>query len=81
VAKNLKDHNLTMRGYRDTTVVAVLDRYIPTTAALGGFGIGALVLVADFLGCIGSGASITLAVTIIYQYFEVVAKEASQYGL
>lgn len=81
VAKNLKNHNLTMRGYRDTTVVAVLDRYIPTTAALGGFGIGALTLIADFVGCIGSGASVTLAVTITFQYFETIAKEASRYGL
>ena len=80
VAKNLKDNNLTMRGYRDTTVVAVLDRYIPTTAALGGFAVGALTLLADGLGCIGSGSGLILAVTIMYQYFELVVREASQYG-
>jgi len=48
---------------------------------LGGFGIGALTLIADFVGCIGSGASVTLAVTITFQYFETIAKEASRYGL
>jgi protein transport protein SEC61 subunit alpha len=80
VAKNLKEYNLTMRGYRDTTVVAVLDRYIPTTAALGGFAVGALTLLADGLGCIGSGSSLVLAVTIMYQYFEMIVKETSQYG-
>lgn len=77
VAKNLRDHNLTMRGYRDTTVVAVLDRYIPTTAALGGFAIGLLTVLADFLGCVGSGSSVLLASTIIYQYFEIVVRETS----
>lgn len=77
VAKTLKDHNLTMRGYRDTTVVAVLDRYIPTTAALGGFAIGILTILADFLGCVGSGASVLLAATIIYQYFEIIVRETS----
>jgi protein transport protein SEC61 subunit alpha len=30
---------------------------------------------ADFLGAIGSGTGILLAVTIIYQYFEVFVKE------
>ena len=81
VAKNLKDYNLTMRGYRDSTVVAVLDRYIPTTAALGGFGVGALTLLADGLGCVGSGSGLVLAVTIIYQYIEQISKEVSQYGI
>lgn len=80
VAKNLKEYNLTMRGYRDSTVVAVLDRYIPTTAALGGFGVGALSLLADALGCIGSGSGLILGVTIIYQYVEQISKEVSQYG-
>jgi protein transport protein SEC61 subunit alpha len=81
VAKNLKEYNLTMRGYRDTTVVAVLDRYIPTTAALGGFAVGALTLLADALGCIGSGSGVVMAVAIVYQYFEIIAKEVSQYGM
>lgn len=80
VAKGLRDNNLTMRGYRDTTVVAVLDRYIPTTAALGGFAVGALTLLADSLGCIGSGSGLVLTVTIMYQYFELIVREASQYG-
>lgn len=33
-----------------------LNRYIPTAAAFGGMCIGALTIVADFLGAIGSGA-------------------------
>jgi protein transport protein SEC61 subunit alpha len=81
VAKNLKEHNLTMKGYRDTTVVAVLDRYIPTTAALGGFALGALLVMADLLGCIGSGAGLILATTTVYTYFELIIRETSQGGL
>lgn len=46
-------------------------RYIPTAAAFGGMCIGALTIIADFMGAIGSGTGILLAVTIIYQYFEV----------
>ncbi|BAT81408.1 hypothetical protein VIGAN_03112200 [Vigna angularis var. angularis] len=46
-----------------------LNRYIPTTAAFGGICIVALTVLADFMGAIGSGTGILLAVTIIYQYF------------
>jgi protein transport protein SEC61 subunit alpha len=56
-------------------MVHVLNRYIPTAAAFGGMCIGALTVVADFLGAIGSGTGILLAVTIIYQYYEMFAKE------
>lgn len=35
---------------------------------------------ADFMGAIGSGTGILLAVTIIYQYFEIFVKEQSEVG-
>ena len=57
-----------------------LPRYIPTAAAFGGLCIGALSVLADFLGAIGSGTGILLAVTIIYQYFEIFVKEQSEVG-
>jgi len=37
--------------------------------------IGCLTIVADFMGAIGSGTGILLAVTIIYGYFEMFHKE------
>lgn len=55
-------------------------RYIPTAAAFGGLCIGALSVLADFMGAIGSGTGILLAVTIIYQYFELFVKEQSEQG-
>eukprot|EP00928_Gymnodinium_smaydae_P017485 TRINITY_DN16686_c1_g4_i1.p1 TRINITY_DN16686_c1_g4~~TRINITY_DN16686_c1_g4_i1.p1 ORF type:complete len:509 (-),score=110.40 TRINITY_DN16686_c1_g4_i1:217-1653(-) len=75
VAKQLKDQGMMMPGYRDTDLPRVLNRYIPTAAAFGGACIGALTIAADFLGAIGSGTGILLAVTIIYQLFETVYKE------
>ncbi len=57
-----------------------LFRYIPTAAAFGGLCIGGLSVMADFLGAIGSGTGILLAVTIIYQYFEIFVKEQSEVG-
>merc|ERR1740117_33442 len=75
VAQQLRDQQMMMPGYRDSDLPKVLNRYIPTAAAFGGACIGALTIVADFLGAIGSGTGILLAVTIIYQYFETVCKE------
>jgi len=75
VAKQLRDQQMVMKGHRDTSLVHVLNRYIPTAAAFGGMCIGALSMMADFMGAIGSGTGILLAVTIIYQYFETFAKE------
>merc|ERR1719316_1748441 len=78
VAKQLKEQQMVMKGHRDSSLQGVLNRYIPTAAAFGGACIGALTIVADFLGAIGSGTGILLAVTIIYQYFEIVYKEKEQ---
>merc|ERR1712151_1081952 len=78
VAKQLRDQNMMMPGFRDSDLPKQLNRYIPTAAAFGGACIGALTVVADFLGAIGSGTGILLAVTIIYQYFEIVYKEKDQ---
>lgn len=80
VAKQLKEQQMVMRGHRDNSMIHELNRYIPTAAAFGGLCIGALSVLADFLGAIGSGTGILLAVTIIYQYFEIFVKEQSEMG-
>mmetsp|Transcript_111065 Transcript_111065/g.155922 ORF Transcript_111065/g.155922 Transcript_111065/m.155922 type:complete len:475 (+) Transcript_111065:59-1483(+) len=78
VAKQLRDQQMVMKGHRESSLVKQLNRYIPTAAAFGGLCIGALSVSADFLGAIGSGTGILLAVTIIYQYFEMIYKEKEQ---
>jgi protein transport protein SEC61 subunit alpha len=70
-----------MAGHRYESMVHELNRYIPIAAAFGGICIGALSVLADFLGAIGSGTGILLAVTIIYQYFEILVQEGSDLGL
>jgi len=76
VAKQLQDQNMVMKGHRESSLIKLLYRYIPTAAAFGGLCIGALSVMADFMGVIGSGTGILLAVTIIYQYYELFVKEA-----
>ena len=80
VAKQLRDQQMIMKGHRESSLIRMLNRYIPTAAAFGGMCIGALTVMADFLGAIGSGTGILLAVTIIYQYFETFSKETAGQG-
>jgi hypothetical protein len=76
-----QEQQMFMPGHRESNLQRELNRYIPTAAAFGGMCIGALTVVADFMGAIGSGTGILLAVTIIYQYFETFDKErASELG-
>ncbi|CAG9328133.1 unnamed protein product [Blepharisma stoltei] len=80
VAKQLRDQQMFLEGHRYESMVKTLNRYIPNAAAFGGMCIGALTIVADLLGAIGSGTGILLAVTIIYQYFEAFYKEKQESG-
>lgn len=61
-------------------MVYELNRYIPTAAAFGGICVGALSVFADFIGAIGSGTGLLLAVGIIQQYYETFAKEHESAG-
>lgn len=80
VAENFKKEHIIICGHRDSSIVKELNRYIPTAAVFGGMAIGALSVFADFLGAVGSGTGILLAVTTIYQYFEIFVKEQANAG-
>jgi len=78
VAKQLRDQDKTIRGFRPSATYKILEHYIPTAAAFGGMCVGALTIIADFMGAIGSGTGILLAVTIIYQYIEIFVKQQQE---
>ena len=75
VAKNLQDQGYIFPGFRDHKGKEKLKRYIPIAATFGGMCIGMLTIFADFLGAIGSGTGILLAVTIIYSFYEELSKD------
>ncbi|KAK8551452.1 hypothetical protein V6N13_119911 [Hibiscus sabdariffa] len=50
VAKQLKEQQMVMPGHRDSNLQKELNRYIPTAAAFSGMRIGALTVLADFMG-------------------------------
>merc|ERR1712154_444809 len=64
VAKMLRDRQILFQGYPNHSLLQVLNSYIPIAAAFGGMCIGVLTIVADFLGAIGGGTGVLLAVTI-----------------
>ena len=75
VAKQFKEQGLVIAGHRDTSAYRELKKIIPTAAAFGGATIGALSVVSDLMGTLGSGTSILLSVTTIYGYYELAMKE------
>jgi protein transport protein SEC61 subunit alpha len=81
VARQLKEQQLVIAGYRDTSMYKELKRVIPVAASFGGACLGAVSVVADMVGAIGSGTGILLCVTIIFQYFEMFAKENLEGGM
>ena len=75
VVQNLMNQEMTIENMGKEAMVKYLARYIHVAAAFGGICIGALCIFADFMGAIGSGTGIMLAVTIIYSFFEEIAKQ------
>lgn len=75
IAKQLKQQNLQIFNHAEKSNLKILEEYIPTAALLGGLMIGALSVMADLMGVIGSGTGILLSVTIIFSYYEIWAKE------
>jgi len=55
-----------MAGHREGSMYKELKRVIPTAAMLGGAILGALSVIADLIGALGSGTGILMAVTTIY---------------
>ena len=75
VAKQFKEQGLVIAGHRDTSAYKELKKVIPTAAAFGGVAIGALSVVSDLIGTLGTGTSILLSVTTIYGYYDLAVKE------
>lgn len=78
VARRLRKQELVIRGNIETSMVHVLNGYIPIAAVFGGLCTGALSVLTDVLGALGSGTGILLTVTTIYQYFELYLKEQNE---
>jgi len=76
-ADQLVKAGLQIPGFRRAPgiIEQILNRYIPSLTIISGITIGLLAGLADMLGAIGSGIGILLSVGIIYQYYQILAKE------
>jgi protein transport protein SEC61 subunit alpha len=69
VAKQLKEQNMTIAGHREQSMYKELKRVIPTAAAFGGACIGALSVVSDLIGALGSGLSLQVSLLTVEREF------------
>jgi len=76
-AKQILSSGLQIPGFRrDPRVLeSILNRYIPGLTVMGGALVGLLASIADLSGALSRGTGILLAVMIIYQFYEKIAKE------
>jgi preprotein translocase SecY subunit len=77
VAKQLISSGMQIPGFRraERPIRDVLDRYIPTVTVLGGATVGVIAAVADFVNTFGTGIGILLTTGIIWQYYQLLARE------
>ncbi len=76
-AKQIISSGLKIPGFRkDIRILErVLNRYIMPLAVMGGIAVGILAAIADTSGALSRGTGILLAVMILYQMYEQIARE------
>ncbi len=77
VAKQILSSGMQIPGFRrDPRVLeSILNRYIPALTIMGGAMVGILAAVADLSGALAHGTGILLAVMIVYNLYEEIAKQ------
>ncbi len=77
LAKQIMSSGLQIPGFRrDVRVLErLLDRYIMPLTVMGGFTVGVLAAIADLSGALTSGTGLLLAVMIVYQLYQEIAKQ------
>ena len=68
---------LKIPGFRkdERILERILNRYIMPLAVMGGIAVGLLASLADVLGALSRGTGILLAVMILYQLYQQIARE------
>lgn len=69
-AKSIRNQQLTLRNYKEKSVIRTMDEMIPTAAMLGGVLIGFLTVLGDLLNVAGSSTGIMLSISTLYGYYE-----------
>ncbi len=77
VARQIQSSGMQIPGFRrDVRIIErVLERYIPGITVLGGAFVGFLAAISNYMGALTRGTGLLLAVMIIYQFYEEIAKQ------
>lgn len=77
VANQIMGSGLQIPGFRkDPRIMEqILNRYIGPLTVMGALTVGFLAAIADLAGALGNGTGILLAVMVIYQLYEEIAKD------
>ena len=79
IAGQIIDSGMQVPGFRSSEriIERILKRYIPTLVILNGIIIAGMSFFADSLGALTSGTGLLIAIGIVHQYSETIAKEAA----
>lgn len=80
VAQRISSQDMQLKGTRDANAVDKLNEYIPIAAILGGICTSAVIIFCDIASTIGSGNNVFLAVSIVNQYMQLLARETAPRG-
>ena len=76
IKQQLAEQRLHIKGFRGgQSSYHLLDHYIPIAATLGAMILSAIAILADLLGCIGSGTGLLLAANTITEYYDKFQKD------
>ncbi|MFX1327372.1 MAG: preprotein translocase subunit SecY [Promethearchaeota archaeon] len=81
IAGQIIDSQMQVPGFRSSAKIIerILKRYIPTLVILNGIIIACLSFTADSLRALTSGTGLLIAIGIVHQYGETIAKELAAY--
>ncbi|KAG4405352.1 hypothetical protein JTP64_005388 [Candida tropicalis] len=80
IAKQFKDQGISLSGKRDISIAKELGRVIPVASVSGGFLLGVIALVGEYLGGLGNGVAAIVGITSTFAILEEFMMEYQQSG-
>lgn len=65
--ESLKSQSMSIKGFRDGYSIKVMEKKINPSALIGGFIIGSMSIISDFMSCLTSGTGLLLCIQTIYE--------------
>lgn len=81
IADQIVSSGVVLPGFRSSSriIQSVISDYLDAVVIFGGALIGFLAAIGDLLGVYGGGAGLLLSVSIVYGFYEIIAREQIEY--